>query len=474
MKLTWVYLILLALILSACQMSDITTKTAFPQPSQILFPPTRSPTSIVFTQVPQGIDTPFIPPKTPTTTPAYPTPPPLVPKVQLEALTLFSGSTGWAMQSFLTPLPTQYNYNVERKILHTTQGFLGWQDVSPPSFNEKAEISKVFFLNVNTAVLIFYQSFLPDQAATELTGVRTIDGGQTWQIGNTMRFDCCLRRPVEVEMLDANQGWMMAVDDAAMGTASLAFFRTTDGGLNWDKVYDSIDVFKTDPSNVLYAVRNPFGNNGFALLDFNDAFFATGRLYRSEDGGKSWQQVSVPIPPATSDLETQAGMGKREPAITIPQFWTEHDGVMVGRYYTQLEIPPSKPTVLPVSEFLYFTHDGGLTWTYSRSPASTGSPYFLDANNGWYLGKSDPDPTTSTQLYKTTDGGRTWVKVLPDCPLPLGSMIHFVDSQIGYSVKASFSYDNLFDARASEKPPYFFFTQDGGLTWEKVEPKVSP
>ncbi len=163
-------------------------------------------------------------------------------------------------------------------------------------------------------------------------------------------------------------------------------------------------------------------------------------------------------------------MGISEPEVSVPQFWTRNDGVMVGRYYVDMLIPPSKPTSLPVAEFLFFTNDSGKSWSSLRSPALTGSPFFLDRNTGWYLGKNDPDPSTHTQLYQTTDGGKSWTEILSDCPLPLSSEIHFIDTKTGYATNFIYNWDYLFDVRSNPKPPYFYFTKDGGYTWESVEP----
>ena len=52
--------------------------------------------------------------------------------------------------------------------------------------------------------------------------------------------------------------------------------------------------------------------------------------------------------------------------------------------------------------------------------------------------------------------------------------MHFFDAQTGYALLTSYTYDHYFDERANERPPYFFFTQDGGLTWEPVELVVTP
>jgi photosystem II stability/assembly factor-like uncharacterized protein len=291
-----------------------------------------------------------------------------------------------------------------------------------------------------------------------------------------MYFSCCLRHPDQVVMLDADRGWLYATDDAAMGTASLSFYRTNDGGMRWEKVYDSNDQIQIDPQNTIFESRNPFGYSGFILNDFNTALYATGSLYQSTNGGKGWLRISLPVPPAATDLEAQAGVGTHEPDIAVPNFWTNRDGVMVGRYYTEeaLPIPPTRPVDLPAAEFFYLTHDGGKSWTNQRSPARMGNAFFRDANTGWYLGVSDADPSTPTQLYQTTDGGQTWEQLMFDCPLPLGSEIHFIDSQVGYAYQARYSDDYVFDARASERSPSFYFTVDGGHNWAKAELVVAP
>ncbi len=456
----------LSTITPAYPLPEVTfTPPAYPAPQLTVLPNIPSPTEVA-PSLSTTETTPFI----------RPTMPPMKGKAQIDALSLYSGDTGWAVQSMYTPSTTQYLYNVYRKILRTTTGFQSWRDVSPPADQSMQELFKMFFFDANTAVGFFYRNFMPNHADTELTGIRTVDGRNTWQVGETMHFTCCLRRPLQMMMLDANRGWMYAEDDGSMGTASLSFFRTVDGGLHWEKAYDSNDQNKIDPQNTMFALGNPFNESGFALIDFNTALYATGRLYSSEDGGKSWQPeyTSLPIPQATSDQDIQAGMGKSEPYVNIPQFWTEKDGVLVGRYYADLQIPPAISTSLPVAEFLYYTHDSGKSWTFLRSPARTGSPFFLDSNTGWYLGKSDPDPSTPTQLYQTTDGGQTWMQIMADCPLPLGSEIHFIDDQMGYAILTRNTYDYLFDGRASQRPSYFFFTHDGGRTWEQVEPGVIP
>lgn len=145
------------------------TQEAYPLPTTVPFNTPAYP--VIQTTVPPAV-TPLST-ATETATPIEPTLPPLIPHIQLEGVTLFDENTGWALQSFLMSSPVGRFYDMERKIYRTSQGFGKWLDVSPPPFQEKAELQKVFFLNVNTAVAFFYRNFMPYQADTELTGVRT-------------------------------------------------------------------------------------------------------------------------------------------------------------------------------------------------------------------------------------------------------------------------------------------------------------
>lgn len=405
--------------------------------------PTSLPPTITPTASPEPTQTPTeTPPPSPTNEPTLPA---LVEYDQMAALTLFDDIMGLA----------------------------SWSSHTPPTMAGNT-LSMVNFVDAKSAVAVFYRSFMPESTETEITAARTTDGGQTWEFGETMHFACCLRSPIQLEMLDANHGWLMASDDGAMGQIPLSFFRTADGGLHWEKVYDSEEQFQIDSGNTLFGGRNPIGEHGFVLLNFDTALYATGWFYRTGDAGKSWQQVDLPIPPAETDEQTEAGMGQYQPPVSVPQFWNEQEGVTVGRYYKDLMIPPGQPTSLPVAEFLYFTSDGGLTWNYKPSPAKIGYPFFLDSQTGWYLGKSDPDPSKPSQLYQTTDGGETWEQIAAESPLPLGSEIYFLSTQTGYAVVTRYAYDYLFDAQAGVRLSYFFFTSDGGRNWEQKSLEIVP
>src|SRR3990170_3805942 len=73
--------------------------------------------------------------------------------------------------------------------------------------------------------------------------------------------------------------------------------------------------------------------------------------------------------------------------------------------------------------YLYATTDGGVTWQTSAFPG--GDLYLLDPNRGWAL---------STDIYWTEDGGATWTKIKT---VDWEGQFSFVDAMAGWAVARS-------------------------------------
>jgi photosystem II stability/assembly factor-like uncharacterized protein len=104
-----------------------------------------------------------------------------------------------------------------------------------------------------------------------------------------------------------------------------------------------------------------------------------------------------------------------------------------------------------------------------------GTVHFRNPQTGWLIGKNDADPTTATRLYQTDDGGATWTQISSDCPLPLGSELQFFDEQTGFAFYPSpvSDYYKDFDSRVNQTSG-LFSTLDGGRSWGKVQPQITP
>ncbi len=183
-------------------------------------------------------------------------------------------------------------------------------------------------------------------------------------------------------LVDATHGW---------ATSGNQLYVTFDGGRTW----------KWSPALAAGSQIVP------AQVDFLDAEHGwlvgwrsgdTGSLAieRTTDFGRSWQTATIP---------SASGIAR-----TIHFFDTSHGLLALGGWNGQ---PGS----------LWRSSDGGATWTQAGvipTPV-VGAIAFSDANVGWGLAASAPNPPTgrptTNELYVTRDGGASWQRsALPGPP----------------------------------------------------------
>ncbi len=180
----------------------------------------------------------------------------------------------------------------------------------------------------------------------------------------------------EYGLTDAMHGW---------AKSGGRLFLTADGGQTWtfvDRPADGLVAFIDEQHGWYGPLRSTV--SGPAVVE------------RTIDGGRSWQSGGT-IP---SVLGVPRGL----------RFFDTRHGLL----------PFEGSAGQPGS--LWSTADGGASWSrVAAIPAAiVGAITFSDAETGWALAASDPNPPTgrpsTDQLYVTRDGGATWKRSLLPAP----------------------------------------------------------
>lgn len=263
---------------------------------------------------------------------------------------------------------------------------------------------------------------------------RTTDGGASWQKvaskpGTFVRA---------VAFLDRDTGYIgnIGTEYYPGVTDETPLYRTEDGGATWQAVDTGDATIKgVCAIDIVTSERIYQGN-----LVARTVIHAAGRvggpagILRSIDGGETWEVI---------DLTGKAGM------ILDVKFFDEMNGLVFAA--TTRSSRDAEGLVLR-------TEDGGRTW---REVYRSGRPHELiwkasfplDGQTG-YATVQSYDQQRSTQLViKTTDGGRSWTEMeIAQNPKARQFGIGFIDADTGFV--------GTFDGG--------YGTSDGGLTWRKV------
>ncbi len=285
---------------------------------------------------------------------------------------------------------------------------------------------------------------------------------------------------VNIEMLDEVSGWAITEQKIV---------RTNDGGTTW---YDVTPPALTEAGYLVFA---DFLDAEHAWVQFPDMnrYPNGGTLYRTSDGGLTWEQFDTPfsggsihfVDAANGWMMADLGVGAGSMAVSI--FKTGDGGATWERAYTNdpniegaadtLPLGGIKNFILPLNAniawvggviyapgetYLYRSDDAGKTWSNVKVALPEGSSQselavvaieFITSTDG-LLALRKTDDTPEILVYRTTDGGATWSEL-----------------------KVEFNGFGILETPSAQEMVFyandqFYVTKDAGVTVQQIAPDL--
>ena len=255
---------------------------------------------------------------------------------------------------------------------------------------------------------------------------RTIDGGNTWVAGNTpapATHDWSM-----IHAIGADTAWAMLYNTGAAGGD---LYKTTDGGTTWNQQgVGSIFNGGTSFPNVVHFWD---ANNGFVMGDPSPANYF--EIHTTTDGGATWTRV---------------------PAANIPVPLSGEYGI-VGHYSVigdNVWFDTNRGRV-------YRSTDRGLTWTVSSTGITVPANNVIDIcfyspANG--IARLYNSTTGGNSMRVTADSGLTWTIATPTGNF-FGSDVKYVPGTASRLVSTGAATGFVGSS----------YSDDGGLTWTDIE-----
>ena len=392
--------IVVLLLLSACN-APVASPTAIVAQATEL-PPTQQPpteippTLIPNTPAPAAIDAP------------------IVEAPSLVDIHFLNDNDGWGV--------------TETQILRTNDGGVTWYNVTPPDVTTAGYNAHTFVLD-NEHVWVQITDFTVSTDSSTIYS--TTDSGVTWT-----KFTAPFSSG-RITFLDEKNGWAFGDLGAGAGSDAVAIYQTSDGGTTWTQTYVN------DPNQPNAGDSLPLGGikSGLTPLNMQTAWVTgivysdgTVYVYRTDDGGKTWSQLtSVPLPPAAETLQLNWNpivFVSPQAAFMTMNVPSDQPNLAV---YTSTDAGNTwalTPTLIPkaiASNFLsateaviyngeqfYVTHDAAQTWSTVPADPKFHDTFammdFVNTSTGWVI---TSDANSHNSLYRTSDGGATWSLVIP-------------------------------------------------------------
>lgn len=272
-------------------------------------------------------------------------------------------------------------------VLRTTNG-LNWDSMSSATTEE---LNTVSFGDEDTV-------FIGGTANGGFTTVlKSNDAGLVWglesadpqQIINDLKF------------VSSQKGYMagrkITVGICPGANCSVYINRTLDGGASWQTINATIAKTIINghiPSNAVWFIND---STGFVVA-------SRSRILKTQNSGTTWQDIS----------DSSTAFSGTTSLYNDVHFIDENVGYVVGRYLNT------------TSGIILGTTDGGLTWDSTIVSNIVLGVWTVNTNDAYAVGKFGT-------IYKTTDGGASWILEASSVTSDLNK-VTFLNDSLGYIV----------------------------------------
>jgi len=242
---------------------------------------------------------------------------------------------------------------------------------------------------------------------------KSTDAGKTWKqsgLENTKQIGRVL-----VDPRNPNIVFAAVLGNVYTSSPDRGIYRSKDGGATWQKVlFKNDDVggidLNFDPANSQVVYATMWNVRRPPWFIYTPANGPGGGIFKSTDGGSTWKEIDEGIP--------ADGRGR----IGISVSPANHNRIYaVVDAFVNDKDHPEDATKTKNSGGVFRSDDAGVTWTRLSNDQRLWG-------RGWYFEKvtADPkDPETvyvmNTSVYRSTDGGKTWKAIKGD---PTGDDFH--------------------------------------------------